>query len=66
VSIMWDVTVFSPYDVNQDGYVNEADLEIIRSNFGQITYAPYPLYDVTEYGVVDIYDITAVSTNISE
>ena len=38
---------FSPYDVDHNGYVNEADLDIIRSNFCQITYSPYPPYDVT-------------------
>jgi hypothetical protein len=63
---MWNVTVVSLYDVNGDGYVNEADLDIISSHFGQTTYAPYPPYDVIGYGTVDIYDITAVSTNILE
>ncbi len=68
VSITWNVSVvtFSPYDVNRDGYINEADLDVIRSNFGRITYAPYPRYDVIGYGIVDIYDITAVSNNILE
>jgi len=66
VSVMWNVTVVLPYDLNGDGYVNEADLEVISSNFGQTTYAPYPPYDVTGYGIVDIYDITVVSNNILE
>ncbi len=65
VSVSWNVTAISPYDVDGNGVINEADLDIIRSNFGTITYAPYPSYDVTGYGVVDVYDITAVSTNIS-
>jgi hypothetical protein len=63
---MWNVTVVSLYDVDGNGYVNEADLEVISSHFGQTTYAPYPPYDVIGYGTVDIYDITAVSTNILE
>ncbi len=68
VSIMWNVSVvtFSPYDVNRDGYVNEADLAVIRAHFGQITYAPYPPYDVVRYGIVDVYDIAVVSNNILE
>jgi hypothetical protein len=66
VSVSWNVTAISPYDVDGNGVINEADLDIIRSNFGRITYAPYPSYDVTGYGVVDVYDITAVSTKILE
>ncbi len=65
VSKSWNVTAISPYDVDGNGVIDEADLDIISSNFGRITYAPYPRYDVTGYGVVDIYDITAVATNIS-
>ena len=66
VSILWNVVTCSPLDVNCDGKINKADLGIIKSNFGRITYAPYPRYDVTRYGIVDVYDITVVSTNISE
>ncbi len=65
VSVMWNVVTCSPFDVDCDGDIDPADLDIIKSNFGRITYAPYPSYDVTRYGIVDIYDITAVSTNIS-
>ncbi len=67
VSVSWNVTVAtcSPTDVDCNGVTNEADLDIISSNFGKTTYAPYPRYDVTGYGIVDIYDITAVATNIS-
>ena len=66
VSIMWGVSVVtsSPYDVNQDGYINNADLEVISAHFGEVTAAPYPRYDVIGYGIVDVYDIIAVSTNI--
>ncbi|MBU4221992.1 MAG: hypothetical protein KKA10_10290 [Euryarchaeota archaeon] len=68
VSIMWGVSVVtsSPYDVNQDGYINNADLEVISAHFGEVTAAPYPRYDVIGYGIVDVYDIIAVSTNILE
>ncbi|MBU4075384.1 MAG: hypothetical protein KKI06_01515 [Euryarchaeota archaeon] len=66
VSIMWNVPTCSRDDVNCDGKINEADLNAIKSNFGMITYAPYPRSDVIRYGIVDVYDITAVSTNISK
>jgi len=65
VSIMWNVVICSPLDVDCDGDIDPADLDAIKSNFGRITYAPYPRYDVTRYGIVDVYDITVVSTNIS-
>ncbi len=65
MSKRWNVTAVSPYDVEGNGVIDEEDLDIISSNFGRTTYAPYPRYDVIRYGVVDIYDITAVATNIS-
>ena len=45
--------------------VNQADLDVIALHFGEVTVAPYPRYDVNTDGVVDVYDIIAVSTNIS-
>jgi hypothetical protein len=66
VSIMWNVATRSPFDVDCDGDIDPADLYIVNSNFGKTTYAPYPSYDVIGYGIVDVYDITAVSTNILE
>jgi len=68
VSIIRDVSVAtssSPYDVNQDGYIDQADLDVIALHFGEVTVAPYPRYDVIGYGTVDVYDVIAVSTNIS-
>lgn len=55
-----------PYDVDCDGDIDPADLDIVNSNFGKTTYAPYPRYDVIDYGIVDICDITVVSNNILE
>jgi hypothetical protein len=66
VSVMWNVTVVSPYDLNGDGYINEADLEVISAHFGEVTAAPYPRYNVIGYGIVDVCDIIAVSANILE
>ena len=66
MSVMWNVVTCSPYDVDCDGDIDPADLDIVNSNFGKTTYAPYPSYDVIGYGIVDVYDITAVSTNILE
>ncbi len=59
---------FSPGSLTLDcnGVIDEADLDIISSNFGMTTYAAYPRYDVTGYGIVDVYDITVVSNNILE
>jgi len=66
--ITWNVSVItssSPYDVNQDGYVNQTDLDVIALHFGEVTVAPYPRYYVNTDGVVDVYDVIAVSSNIS-
>jgi hypothetical protein len=67
VSITWNVSVVisSPYDVNQNGCVNQADLDVLVQHFGEVTAAPYPRYDVIGYGIVDVYDVIGVSTNIS-
>ncbi len=66
VSKSWNVTVATclPTDVDYNGVTNEAYLDIISSNLGRTTYAPYSRYDVTGYGVVDIYDITLTPPNL--
>jgi len=47
-----------------DGNTNFTDLIQIALHFGEVTAAPYPRYDVNTDGVVDVYDIIAVSSNI--
>ena len=54
-----------PYDVNQDGVVDIADLVIVSQHFGESTTAPYPRYDVNADGKVDILDLTMVSNKIT-
>jgi hypothetical protein len=68
VSLTWNVSVIQnslPYDVNQDGSVDIADLVIVSQHFGETTASPYPRYDVNADGKVDILDLTSVSTKIS-
>ncbi len=68
MSITWNVSVvtFSPYDMNQDGYINQGNLHVIALHFGEVTKMPYPRYDVIGSGIVNVYDVIAVSTNILE
>ena len=68
VRITWNVSVItsSTYDVNQDGYVNNTDLQVISLHFGEVTAAPYPRYDVNTDNLVDTYDIIEVSTSIPQ
>ena len=49
-------------DVNQDGSINQADLDIIKNSL--TTNTPCQRCDVNTDGIVDIYDITRVSVKV--
>ncbi len=45
-------------DVNQDGRINQTDLDLIKNSL--ITNTPCQRCDVNSDGIVDIYDVTRV------
>ena len=53
---------FAIEDVNQDGRINQTDLDIIQNSI--ITNKPCQRCDINTNGIVDIYDITRVSVKV--
>ncbi len=53
---------FAIEDVNQDGRINQTDLDLIKNNL--TTNTPCQRCDVNANGIVDIYDVTRVSTKV--
>ncbi len=52
--------VFSEYDLNDDGKVNEADLEIVRDSFGTDNLE----FDFNDDGKVNVLDLIIVRNNL--
>ena len=65
VSIAEDTIVYSQYDVNQDGIVDNTDLTLVSAAIGQRQPAN-PRLDVDGSGTVDGADIILVSNNFGE
>ena len=65
ISIAEDTIVYSQYDVNQDGIVDNTDLALVSAAIGQRQPAN-PRLDVDGSGVVDGTDIILVSNNFGE
>jgi len=64
-----NITVESGFligDLNNDGYVNMEDLEIISGCYGLIVDAdsPYKDYDFNQDRIIDIYDFVNISKKI--
>ena len=55
-------TSFAIEDVNQDGHINLADLDLIKNSL--TTNTPCQRCDVNTDGIVDICDITRVSVKV--
>lgn len=49
---------FEAGDINQDGLVNQTDLDLLISHFGSDS----PIYDLNRDGVADLIDITYLAT----
>jgi hypothetical protein len=49
-------------DVNQDGRINQTDLDLIQNSI--TTNTPCQRCDVNTDGIVDIYDVTRVSVKV--
>ncbi len=49
-------------DVNQDGLINQIDLDLIKNSL--TTNTPCQRCDVNSDGIVDIYDVTRVSVKV--
>ena len=60
-----DPSVYSQYDVNQDGEVNDADWSLVHASVGQSQPAN-PRLDVDGNGIIDKMDLTLVFNNFSE
>ena len=60
-----DTPVYSQYDVNQDGEVNDADWSLVQASVGQSQPAN-PRLDVDGNGIIDKMDLTLVFDNFSE
>ena len=60
-----DPSVYSQYDVNQDGEVNDADWSLVQASVGQSQPAN-PRLDVDGNGIIDKMDLTLVFDNFSE
>ena len=65
ISIAEDTIVYSQYDVNQDGMVDNTDLTLVSAAIGQRQPAN-PRLDVDGSGTVDGADIILVSNNFGE
>jgi hypothetical protein len=53
---------FAIEDVNQDGRINQIDLDFIKNSL--TTNTPCQRCDVNTNGIVDIYDVTRVSVKV--
>jgi len=51
-------------DLNGDGVVDEKDVVIVNQHMGNLTWPPFPNYDVNQDGIVDIYDMQFVTGKI--
>ena len=60
-----DPSVYSQYDVNQDGDVDHTDLTLVSAAIGQKQPAN-PRLDVDGNGIIDETDIILVSSNFGE
>lgn len=49
-------------DLNQDGQINWADVELVRANFRQNN----PAADVNQDGLVNIQDLTIIGSHFNE
>jgi len=54
------IRVFDPYDVNQDGVINIADLALVSYHVGK-SVEEYPNYDVNRDGMIDIVDVDLIT-----
>ena len=48
-------------DLNGDGVVDEKDVVIVNQHMGNLTWPPFPNYDINQDGIVDIYDMTFIT-----
>ena len=55
-------TSFAIEDVNQDGRINQTDLDIIQNSIN--TNTPCQRCDINSDGIVDIYDVPRVSVKV--
>ena len=53
-------------DLNDDGVVDEKDVDIVRQHMWTLTSSPYPNYDVNQDGIVDILDMQFVMGKIPD
>ena len=58
------IDIFSIYDVNMDGVVNNDDPEIVIQHFSEKTSHPYPRWDINSDGIVNILDLALVGYNL--
>jgi len=53
-------------DLNDDGIVDEKDVDIVNQHMWNVTSSPYPNYDVNQDGIVDILDMQFVMGKIPD
>jgi len=64
-SIVPNPISYSPYDVNQDTFINVKDIDLIQKHFNEKP-PTYARADVNGDGVVDILDLILVSSHINQ
>ena len=54
------------WDINEDGQVDDIDLDLLSSHYRQTAPSPYPRWDINENGSVEIKDLSLLGRHYYE